>query len=299
MLSDLIQYFTKTDDSSIDNQDMWDLTEYLEYVRDYTRNEDIKKAIENEVINHKDSFYEIFEYGFDENMYLNDMHLGDAIDTVYENTLVTTLLSTVIPTSSFDVRFEDIEIGWMLSCNNDEKDRYSLKEYNAYKIERKVDKIINNFILGELKDFADGDGYIDDYSAETMRVIVSHIKFLNKSQARKIRKAYAKDNDVRALFNELNFHMYNGELLIIEMYCIEEMGYNGFFDMSTVYCGLDSLRYKHFKTDFKNGDNEKFTKHLSKLNRVFESIGYQPDYHSSLFRKILKEHTCSKQEVIL
>lgn len=297
MLSDLIQYFTKTDDFSIDDQDMWDLTEYLEYVRDYTRNEDIKEAIENRVINHKDSFYEIFEYGFNENMYLNDMHLGDAIDMVYENTLVTTLLSTVIPTSSFDVRFEDIEIGWMLS--NDEKDIYSLKEYNAYKIERKVDKIINNFILGELKGFADAEGYIDDYSAESMRVIVSHIKFLNKSQARKIRKAYAKDIDVRALFNELSFYMYNGELLTIEMHCIEEMGYNGFFDMSNVYCGLDSLRYEYFKTDFKNEDNEKFVKHLNKLNRVFKSIGYQPDYHEALFKKIMKTHICSKQEVIL
>lgn len=295
MLSDLVQYFTKTD-YSIDEKEKWDLTEYLEYIHENTKDFELKNEIENAVINRKDGFYELFEIGFNEEMYLNDWHLSDAINTPYENTLVTTLLSTIMPTSYFDVKFEDIEISWMLS--NDEKEKYSLNEYDAYSIDRKIDTFINDFILNNLYLYADED-CIDDYTAEMTRVIVSHIKLKNKSYGRRLRKAYVKDENVRKIFDELNFCFCNGELVIVMMYNIESASYNYLFDMQSIYNNLDYLRHHYFKDNLKTNNNTQFLKHLNRLNYLFSDYARYTGYYESFFQKIMEIHDCSKQEVIL
>ena len=110
MLSDLVQYFTQTDDDyDFDAMEDNDLTCFLRFIHDFTVDDEIKNQIEVAVHNGPEGFVDIYEYGFHEDNYLNDMHLGDALDMSYDNVLVTMLLSCVMHTMHFDVMCEDYD----------------------------------------------------------------------------------------------------------------------------------------------------------------------------------------------
>lgn len=57
------------------------------------------------------------------------------------------------------------------------------------------------------------DGSYDDYSMNVTRLRLSHIRFRNKSSARKFRKLYKKHYEIRAMLDEFNFGFQNGQLI--------------------------------------------------------------------------------------
>ena len=57
------------------------------------------------------------------------------------------------------------------------------------------------------------DGSYDDYSMNVARLRLSHIRFRNKSLARKFRKLYKKHYEIRAMLDEFNFGFQNGQLI--------------------------------------------------------------------------------------
>lgn len=275
MLSDLVQYFTQTDD-------------------------EIKNQIEVAVHNGPEGFVDIYEYGFHEDNYLNDMHLGDALDMSYDNVLVTMLLSCVMHTMHFDVMCEDYDFAIALDDGSHiDVEHYRIDNYKPYHSNRKIDKYLNNFIVGCLRDFEDPNhpGYIDGYDAETERMIVSYIRLKNKSYARKLRKSYAKNPRVRQMFNELKYYMINGEFVFAENYNIECVGYDGYFDMGIVYDGVEALIEIFGITD-TNHESMSFKRSLANMNDYLY-YSREDDYNRYLFSRILECHAAPGGEVIL
>lgn len=305
MLSDLTQYFTAKDED-MDNYEDYDFVEYIKFVHRYTHDEDIRNHFEESVIfNDIGYFIDIFEYGFNESMFMNDNHLGDAFSLSYSNNLLTTLLSTVMHTSAFEVVFEDVGIDMLCYDDMNIGLEYNINNFGQFSFHRKIDKSINKFIRKTIEDdFCDSDGCIDEYNAETYRFIASHIQFKNKSIGRKMRKAYSQDERVRNMFHELNYYMMNGELIFIEMYNIESVGYGSFFDMDEIYNGLFTLRHHWFHDDFINDRSRSFDTHIKKLNHElykhneYNSVSYSANYNRLMF-SIMNAHKCDRKEVIL
>lgn len=301
MLSDLVQYFTQTDDDyDFDAMEDNDLTCFLRFIHDFTVDDEIKNQIEVAVHNGPEGFVDIYEYGFHEDNYLNDMHLGDALDMSYDNVLVTMLLSCVMHTMHFDVKCEDFDFAIALDDGSHiDVEHYRIDNYKPYNSNRKIDEYLNDFIIDCLKDFEDPNhsGYIDGYDAETERVIVSYVRLKNKSYARKLRKAYAKNLRVRLMFNELKYYMVNGEFVFAENYNIEAVAYNGFFDMDTVYDGMKAL-IEIFGIKDTNQESLSFKRALANMNDYLY-YSREDDYSSYLFSKILECHAAPGGEVIL
>lgn len=301
MLSDLVQYFTQTDDDyDFDAMEDNDLTCFLRFIHDFTVDDEIKNQIEVAVHNGPEGFVDIYEYGFHEDNYLNDMHLGDALDMSYDNVLVTMLLSCVMHTMHFDVKCEDFDFAIALDDGSHiDVEHYRIDNYKPYNSNRKIDEYLNDFIIDCLKDFEDPNhsGYIDGYDAETERVIVSYVRLKNKSYARKLRKAYAKNLRVRLMFNELKYYMVNGEFVFAENYNIEAVAYNGFFDMDTVYDGMKAL-IEIFGIKDTNQESLSFKRALANMNDYLY-YSREDDYNSYLFSKILECHAAPGGEVIL
>ncbi|UTY39407.1 hypothetical protein NMU03_00815 [Allocoprobacillus halotolerans] len=301
MLSDLVQYFTQTDDDyDFDAMEDNDLTCFLRFIYDFTVDDEIKNQIEVAVHNGPEGFVDIYEYGFHEDNYLNDMHLGDALDMSYDNVLVTMLLSCVMHTMHFDVKCEDFDFAIALDDGSHiDVEHYRIDNYKPYNSNRKIDKYLNDFIIDCLKDFEDPNhsGYIDGYDAETERVNVSYVRLKNKSYARKLRKAYAKNLRVRLMFNELKYYMVNGEFVFAENYNIEAVAYNGFFDMDTVYDGMKAL-IEIFGIKDTNQESLSFKRALANMNDYLY-YSREDDYNSYLFSKILECHAAPGGEVIL
>lgn len=300
MLSDLVQYFTQID-ANYDAMEDMDLTYFLRFVHKFTVDDEIKNQIEVAVHNGPEGFVDIYEYGFHEDNYLNDMHLGDALDMSYGNVLVTMLLSCVMHTMHFDVMCEDYDFAIALDDGSHiDVEHYRIDNYKPYHSNRKIDKYLNNFIVGCLRDFEDPNhpGYIDGYDAETERMIVSYVRLKNKSYARKLRKAYAKNLRVRLMFNELKYYMVNGEFVFAENYNIEAVAYNGFFDMDTVYDGMKALIEIFGITD-TNHESLSFKRALANMNDYFYDQCNSPDYNNHFFIKIMKCHAAPDGEVIL
>lgn len=302
MLSDLVQYFTKTDLPELINN--CDFTTFLGFIHKYTCSDSIKNDIEVAVHSDPDTFIDIYECGFCEEYYLNDIHLGDALLNMrYENNLMTMLLSTVMSTQAFYVHFEDTGIDMLLDNGSyDLKERCRISNLGKFTFNRKVDKFINKFILSNIEGYEsmESPGYVDDYSAETIRFIVSYIRFENKSYARKIRKAYAIDSRVTAMFNELKYYMINGEFIMLEEYCIEECGYNGYFDLDIIYCGINALIHDWFHRD-KNTTNVEtfdFNRCLMEMNYRFEEYANQYS-RGDIYYKLMRAHAVPDKEVIL
>lgn len=302
MLSNLVQYFTQTDDDyDFDAMEDDELTCFLRFIHYFTVDDEIKNQIEVAVHQDPGVFIDIYEYGFHEENYLNDMHLGDALDLNYDNVLVTMLLSCIMHTMHFDVMCEDFDFAIALDDGSHiDVEHYRIGNYKPYDSNRKIDKYLNDFIIGCLRDFEDPNhpGYIDGYDAETERMIVSYIRLKNKSYARKLRKAYAENSRVRQMFNELKYYMVNGEFVFAENYNIEAVGYNGFFDMDTVYDGVKALIEIFGITD-TNHESMSFKRSLANMNEHFYCYSHENDYNSYFFSRILECHTTPDGEVIL
>lgn len=302
MLSDLVQYFTQTDDDyDFDEMEENELTCFLRFIHYFTVDDEIKNQIEVAVHQDPERFIDIYEYGFHEENYLNDMHLGDALDMSYDNVLVTMLLSCVMHTMHFDVKCEDFDFAIALDDGSHiDVEHYRIDNYKPYNSNRKIDEYLNDFIIDCLKDFEDPNhsGYIDGYDAETERVIVSYVRLKNKSYARKLRKAYAKNQRVRLMFNELKYYMVNGEFVFAENYNIEAVAYNGFFDMDTVYDGMKAL-IEIFGIKDTNQESLSFKRALANMNDYFYDHCNSPDYNNHFFIKIMKCHAAPDGEVIL
>ncbi|OUN38312.1 hypothetical protein B5G32_01290 [Massilimicrobiota sp. An80] len=299
MLSDLVQYFTQIDDDYDAMEDM-DLTYFLRFVHKFTVDDEIKNQIEVAIHRDIEQFLDVYQYGFCEENYLNDMHLADALNMRYDNVLVTMILSCVMHTMHFDVICEDYDFAIALDDGSHiDTERYRIDNYKPYDSNRKIDKYLNDFIVGCLRDFEDPNhpGYIDGYDAETERMIVSYIRLKNKSYARKIRKAYAKNPRVRQMFNELKYYMVNGEFVFAENYNIEAVWYNGFFDMDTVYDGVKALISIFGITD-TNHESLSFKRALANMNEHFYCYSHE-SHNSYLFSEILRCHAAPDGEVIL
>ncbi len=298
MLSDLVQYFTVSEDLFIED---YDLVEFIRFIHKHTQDDRIKNCIETAVNKNIEYFIDVFEYGFNEENYLNDMHLGDALNMQFDNNFVTMLLSTLMHTIHFHVMYEDIGIDILLDDGNHcDEYEYKISSYKNYEINRRIDHYINSFILSNIEDYEsiDHPGAIDGYTAETERFIISHIKFHDKSLARKIRKAYAKDEQVRMMFNELNYYMINGEFIFLQEYSIECVGYNGCFDMDIVYDGINSLMNDHLKVKNINNESRSFKIALRNFNKELHE--YCSDgYDNIFFIKLTKCHVPPKKEIIL
>ena len=300
MLSDLVQYFTQID-ANYDAMEDMDLTYFLRFVHKFTVDDEIKNQIEVAIHSDIEQFLDVYQYGFCEENYLNVMHLADALNMRYDNVLVTMILSCVMHTMHFDVICEDYDFAIALDDGSHiDTERYRIDNYKPYNYNRKIDKYLNNFVYGCLRDFEDPDhpGHIDGYDAETERMIVSYIRLKNKSYARKLRKAYAKNSRVRQMFNELKYYMVNGEFVFAENYNIEAVGYNGFFDMDTVYDGAKALIEIFGITD-TNHESMSFKRSLANMNEHFYCYSHENDYNSYLFSRIMECHAAPDGEVIL
>lgn len=300
MLSDLVQYFTQID-ANYDAMEDMDLTYFLRFVHKFTVDDEIKNQIEVAIHSDIEQFLDVYQYGFCEENYLNDMHLADALNMRYDNVLVTMILSCVMHTMHFDVICEDYDFAIALDDGSHiDIERYRIDNYKPYNYNRKIDKYLNNFVYGCLRDFEDPDhpGHIDGYDAEMERILVSYIKLENKSYARKLRKSYAKNPRVRQMFNELKYYMINGEFVFAENYNIEAVGYNGFFDMDTVYDGIKALIEIFGITD-TNHESMSFKRSLANMNEHFYCYSHENDYNSYLFSRIMECHAAPDSEVIL
>lgn len=300
MLSDLVQYFTQID-ANYDAMEDMDLTYFLRFVHKFTVDDEIKNQIEVAIHSDIEQFLDVYQYGFCEENYLNDMHLADALNMRYDNVLVTMILSCVMHTMHFDVICEDYDFAIALDDGSHiDTERYRIDNYKPYNYNRKIDKYLNNFVYGCLRDFEDPDhpGHIDGYDAEMERILVSYIKLENKSYARKLRKAYAKNPRVRQMFNELKYYMVNGEFVFAENCNIEAVGYNGFFDMDTVYDGVKALIEIFGITD-TNHESMSFKRSLANMNEHFYCYSHENDYNSYLFSRIMECHAAPDSEVIL
>lgn len=297
MLSDLVQYFTIGNVELKDFENI-DLVDYIAYVHDHTRDDYIRSRIEDAVIYYGDGFYDINEYGFNEETYINDMHLSDALGLSYENTLLTTLLSTVISTTTFSVTFQDV--GLNLLCDDEDDILHpNIKHYCPFLFERKIDRFVNGFFVDIIrKDYCSEDGNIDSYSAEVDRCIASYIKF-DKSVGRRIRKAYSLDGRVREMFHALGYFMMNGEFIFLAFYNVEASYYDGGIDMDTVYLGLDALRNSWFDYPLSQNRSIAFDKALRMLNYKLQDSDLDYGFHSVFFNSIMSVHKCSGKDVIL
>lgn len=305
MLSDLVQYFTMSKSSDDEYKDYdYDLIAFLKFIHKYTCDDEILSSVEKALTKDFDWFIDLFEYGFNEEMYMNDIHLSDLLDEVYDNALVTLLLSTVTSTFSFKVYHEDMAIDMLLDNGNRMgRDNYRISDFTPYNSNRKIDYVINNFIIKNMEDYVSEDDIIDDYSAEMEHFIVSYIKFRNKSVGRKIRKAYAKDDRVKSMLNELNYYMVNGEFVFLAQYNVEMAGYDGFFDMDKIYFGLNALRKDWFKNTSKNQSSLSFCRNIEMLKQCMDDYcnqgGDNDCNHKTFFEYIFRIHSCSKGEIIL
>ena len=300
MLSDLVQYFTQID-ANYDAMEDMDLTYFLRFVHKFTVDDEIKNQIEVAIHSDIEEFLDVYQYGFCEENYLNDMHLADALNMRYDNVLVTMILSCVMHTMHFDVICEDYDFAIALDDGSHiDTERYRIDNYKPYNYNRKIDKYLNNFVYGCLRDFEDPDhpGHIDGYDAEMERILVSYIKLENKSYARKLRRAYVQNPCVRDMFNELKFNMVNGEFILVQNYNIECVGYYGYFDMGIVYDGVEAL-ISIFGTKDTNDESLSFKRALANMNEHFYCYSHENDYNSYLFSRIMECHAAPDSEVIL
>lgn len=296
MLSDLVQYFTLSKDVETCESE---LTYFLEMIHRNTHSLEIKNAIEKAVANPSEYLFDVFEYGINDEFYLNDIHLGDALDICFSNNIVTMLLSCLIDPTQFEVYFEDgtMEYHFDSAAIEENIEKVTLEKYNPYHLDRKINSFVNEWIIDQIKDFEDKDGYIDSYCLEYESIIFSSITFKNKSAGRKIRKAYTSNTLVRNMFHELGYYMYNGEFIMLMEYNIEGIGYNGYFEMEEVYTGIMELREHIFHDQSINEETWMFKRRMKILEK--ELTDYETQHIPKFFQEIINKHVCSEQEVIL
>lgn len=297
MLTDLVQYFTKPEATEVEETE---ISYFLRFVYEHTHDNEIRNAIENS-FNRENltNYYEMYDDGFFEEYYLNDWHLADTLNISCDNALLTLLFSTVMPANAIQIHFDG---GIPFEAFFDDAtahDKVKLDEFKPYKQNRKIDACVNNCLMSILTDIAsvEGDvGCIDSYELETTDANIAWIEFKNKSVARKIRKAYVVDGEVRSAFEQLGFVMINGVFICIQCFNIEEVSYNGYFDIDEVYDGFYALF--RYVGENKNEVGRYFEQSIKRLNRTLEGYSQRGEFYS-FFTEILKKHSVIDREVIL
>lgn len=293
MLSDLVQFFTNKEQISVDKE--MDLTRMLQFFYTHTNIEEIKKGIEANVIFNPEVFYELNEVWFDD-MYMNDIHLGDCLELAYDNNLVQMVFSTFMQERDFDIEYDDIDVYQLFEGEIDEDK--SIDQFMGFELQHKIDKFTNNWIEQELSHYIGPEDTIDDYFLEMSRVIFMHITFRNKSLARKLRKVYSQNVYMREMFENLNIFMMNGEFITLMMYNAETGLYGDYIDIEKVYTGVEEIR------ESLGISNENEIGH--RLKSAFLTLNYELQHdegycgnHYVFFNRIMKEHHAPKGEVIL
>lgn len=294
MLSDLAQFFTNREKISVDKETA--LVTFLEFFYRYTNIEEIKQGIESNVVYNPEIFFELDEVWFDD-MYMNDMHLGDCLGLSYENNFVELVFSTLMSNMYFNVDFCDIDLYSLFECEYGED--ATLDQFIGFEATHKIENYVNNWIKKEIETYISSEGKLDSYSLEAERVIFMHIDFENKSIARKLRKSYLRNLWVRDMFTDLNIFMMNGEFITLIMYNAESGMYGDCIDLEKIYTGIEEMR----DTLGITNQNE-IGRGLDNAFRILNFELYQEESdnasnHYIFFNRIMKEHCAPKGEVIL
>lgn len=299
MLSDLAQYFTKTETTVFGYSEDYDLVNYLMYVYKNTLNDSFKNGIAQDIIYKPDGFYEAFET-FSSCVFDGNAHLEDALEhvTARDNMFLDLIFSTVFCDSQATLSYEDYEFSAMLNFHPE------IESYSGCHLNRKIDKYVDKFIIKEMEGWSDGNGCIEENSADMTRVIIGYIHFSDKSFARKLRKAYARNSLVRKAFGELNMYMENGCFIILLIYNIEDWSYCGadYIDINGMIDGFTELR-KELKIDNFNQIGRALSIGFQKLNfNLYQNdnyTGYQSTFAKSLIINLSKKIAPPDKEVIL
>lgn len=152
-------------------------------------------------------------------------------------------MSSVLATFIDENDFEVYELGSTLEMMYSEEDeQFTFAEIILLPMQ--VRKYVLNFFERAVNDATDSKGNYDEYNAQNMDFRVRYVKFMNKSKARKIRKLYEKDEDVKEMFLQLGYFFENGQLLYIAYAWMDTMGYydDYFNNVEDAIAGLYSLR---------------------------------------------------------
>lgn len=305
MLSDLAQYFTKTDTSVFGYSEDYDLVNFLMYVYKNTLNDSFKNGIAQDVIYKPDGFYEAFEV-FSSDVFDGNMHLEDALEHVKskDNIFLDLIFSTVFNNSQATISYEDYEFSAMLTFHPKIEDSYEIESYTGCHLNRKIDNYVDKFIIDEMEGWSDGNGCIEENTADMTRAIIGYIHFKDKSFARKVRKAYMRNRQVRNAFGELNMYMQNGCFIILLIYNIEDWSYCGanYIDVEGMIDGFTELR-KELKIDNFNQIGRVLSIGFQKVNfNLYQDVsytGYQSTFAKSLIINLTKKISPPDKEVIL
>ncbi len=295
MLSDLVQYFTNKENMFPVYRET-DLVRILRFFYKYTNIEEIKQGIEANVVFNPEIFFELNEVWFDD-MYMNDMHLGDCLGLNYENNFVELVISTFMSNMHFNIDFCDTDLHSLFECEYGAN--ATLDQFMGFRATQKVENYVNNWIKKEIELYISTEDTLDCYSLEVERVIFMHIDFENKSLARKIRKAYSKNSVVRDMFTDMNIFMMNGEFIVLIMYNAESGMCGDYIDLEKIYTGIIEMR------DILGVTNKNEIGHS--LGNGFKTLDYElyreendnMNNHYIFFNRIMKEHFPPKSEVIL
>lgn len=295
MLSDLVQYFTNKENMFPVYRET-DLVRILRFFYKYTNIEEIKQGIEANVVFNPEIFFELNEVWFDD-MYMNDMHLGDCLGLNYENNFVELVISTFMSNMHFNIDFCDTDLHSLFECEYGAN--ATLDQFMGFRATQKVENYVNNWIKKEIELYISTEDTLDCYSLEVERVIFMHIDFENKSLARKIRKAYSKNSVVRDMFTDMNIFMMNGEFIVLIMYNAESGMCGDYIDLEKIYTGIIEMR------DILGVTNKNEIGHS--LGNEFKTLDYElyreendnMNNHYIFFNRIMKEHFPPKSEVIL
>lgn len=296
MLGDLVQYFTiSAENQAVDNE--MTLAYMLQFFYKYTKIEEIRTGIESSVIFNPEVFYELDEVWIDD-IYMNDMHLGDCLGLSYENNFVQMVFSTFMNENDFDVDFSDSDLYCFFGCDYGEDD-VAIDKFEGFSLDRKINKYVNDFIKREIRVYASEDGKLDRYYLEMERIVFMHITFKNKSLARKLRKAYSKNSIIKAMLENMNIFMMNGEFIALILYNLESGFYGDYIDFEEVYKGIREIR-KCLDVGNENVIGHRLDLAFRTLNyELFQERNCSENNHYIFFNRIIKEHCAPEREVIL
>lgn len=251
MLSDLIQYFTNeitlaNADEEIDyTEDRYETLRFLRFAVLYAYDDNDRFNLLHRIGMYSENIrdlYSVFDMAYSSNYHLCDWF----IHKNYTNAIWELIMMTILKSGHFDIDFASSNILDIFEGKPDNIKK--IPEWSST-IDRKISHKINSFIKDVISNliitYSDGDGkQIDEYDAEVTYVQIGTIKFKkwNKGVARKLRKAYANNCLIKAMFNALDIYMINGELVMMMGYYAD--GYDPSYEIretDTIFEGLDEL----------------------------------------------------------
>ena len=200
------------------------------FTTDYVPHEFKGNSIENFILN---LFSFLPQNIIDEaTEYLEDDEVAQE-EFIYKEFLVDHLFADIIPDYGLEgvllasfFKMDDLIINSDDALMNEWYD----KQNNVFveldnKYVPQVKKIFEDAPYHTAIDWCEYGGGYDDYSMEITRLRLSHIRFKNKSLARKFRKLYKKHYEIRAMLDEFNFGFKNGQLI---NWCVSNMECDGY-----------------------------------------------------------------------